>query len=81
MDQELRDQSREIDPCPKGETALTPSPSPKGGEGSKKKKNKREGWHHWVIGIVASRLVERYGAPVFIGSYEDAHEYHPDQLS
>ncbi|MDX2272872.1 MAG: single-stranded-DNA-specific exonuclease RecJ [Cyanobacteriota bacterium] len=25
-------------------------------------------WHHGVIGIVASRLVERYGAPVFIGS-------------
>ncbi len=34
---------------------------------------KRTGWHHGVIGIVASRLVERYGAPVFIGSYEDAH--------
>ena len=47
--------------------ALTPSPSP-AGEGSKTK-----GWHHGVIGIVASRLVERYGAPVFIGSYEDAH--------
>ena len=47
--------------------ALTRSPSPKGGEGSK------TGWHHGVIGIVASRLVERYGAPVFIGSYEDAH--------
>jgi single-stranded-DNA-specific exonuclease len=31
----------------------------------------REGWHHGVIGIVASRLVERYGAPVFIGTYED----------
>jgi single-stranded-DNA-specific exonuclease len=46
--------------------ALTPSPSPTG-EGSKM------GWHHGVIGIVASRLVERYGAPVFIGSYEDAH--------
>ncbi|MEI6330545.1 MAG: DHH family phosphoesterase [Pseudanabaena sp. ELA645] len=57
--------------------ALTSSPSPK--------KNKKlspsgdnflpptEGWHHGVIGIVASRLVERYGAPVFIGSYEDAH--------
>ena len=27
-------------------------------------------WHHGVIGIVASRLVERYGAPVFIGSIE-----------
>ncbi len=25
-------------------------------------------WHHGVIGIVASRLVERYGVPVFIGS-------------
>ncbi|PZV18965.1 MAG: single-stranded-DNA-specific exonuclease RecJ [Pseudanabaena sp.] len=35
---------------------------------------KGNGWHHGVIGIVASRLVERYGAPVFIGSYEDAHE-------
>ena len=33
-----------------------------------------EGWHHGVIGIVASRLVERYGAPVFIGSYEDSEE-------
>ena len=31
------------------------------------------GWHHGVIGIVASRLVERYGVPVFIGTYED-HE-------
>lgn len=30
-------------------------------------------WHHGVIGIVASRLVERYGVPVFIGTYEDAH--------
>ena len=29
-------------------------------------------WHHGVIGIVASRLVERYGLPVFIGTYEDA---------
>lgn len=28
-------------------------------------------WHHGVIGIVASRLVERYGVPVFIGSYEE----------
>ena len=35
---------------------------------------KVNGWHHGVIGIVASRLVERYGAPVFIGSYEDAHD-------
>jgi single-stranded-DNA-specific exonuclease len=30
-----------------------------------------EGWHHGVIGIVASRLVERYGVPVFIGTYEN----------
>jgi single-stranded-DNA-specific exonuclease len=27
-------------------------------------------WHHGVIGIVASRLVERYGVPVFIGTFE-----------
>ena len=32
------------------------------------------GWHHGVIGIVASRLVERYGVPVFIGTYEDREE-------
>ncbi|HEY9735983.1 MAG TPA: single-stranded-DNA-specific exonuclease RecJ [Trichocoleus sp.] len=32
------------------------------------------GWHHGVIGIVASRLVERYGVPVFIGTYEDADQ-------
>jgi single-stranded-DNA-specific exonuclease len=32
------------------------------------------GWHHGVIGIVASRLVERYGAPVFIGSLEAEHD-------
>lgn len=32
------------------------------------------GWHHGVIGIVASRLVERYGVPVFIGTFEDADE-------
>ena len=31
------------------------------------------GWHHGVIGIVASRLVERYGVPVFIGTNEDEH--------
>ena len=35
------------------------------------------GWHHGVIGIVASRLVERYGVPVFIGTYED-HELEKD---
>jgi single-stranded-DNA-specific exonuclease len=29
------------------------------------------GWHHGVIGIVASRLVERYGVPVFIATYEE----------
>ena len=31
----------------------------------------RSGWHHGVIGIVASRLVERYGVPVFIATPED----------
>ncbi|XHX79135.1 MAG: single-stranded-DNA-specific exonuclease RecJ [Stenomitos frigidus ULC029] len=34
------------------------------------------GWHHGVIGIVASRLVERYGVPVFIGTYEDEAQTH-----
>jgi len=33
-------------------------------------------WHHGVIGIVASRLVERYGVPVFIGTYEDEAQQH-----
>jgi len=33
-------------------------------------------WHHGVIGIVASRLVERYGVPVFIGTYEDEDHNH-----
>ncbi|MGG6296009.1 single-stranded-DNA-specific exonuclease RecJ [Leptolyngbya sp. AN02str] len=33
-------------------------------------------WHHGVIGIVASRLVERYGVPVFIGTYEDEAQTH-----
>lgn len=32
-------------------------------------------WHHGVIGIVASRLVERYGVPVFIGTYEDDQQH------
>ncbi|BBC23238.1 DHHA1 domain-containing protein [Pseudanabaena sp. ABRG5-3] len=64
-----------ITPSAEGKKALTPSPSPNEREGSKKKKSKREGWHHGVIGIVASRLVERYGAPVFIGSYEDADDH------
>jgi single-stranded-DNA-specific exonuclease len=31
----------------------------------------QSGWHHGVIGIVASRLVDRYGVPVFIGTYEE----------
>ncbi len=31
-------------------------------------------WHHGVIGIVASRLVERYGVPVFIATYEDENQ-------
>jgi single-stranded-DNA-specific exonuclease len=31
----------------------------------------KAGWHHGVIGIVASRLLERYGVPVFIGSEEE----------
>ncbi|HIK26803.1 MAG TPA: single-stranded-DNA-specific exonuclease RecJ [Oscillatoriaceae cyanobacterium M7585_C2015_266] len=31
-------------------------------------------WHHGVIGIVASRLVERYGVPVFIGTYENNNQ-------
>ncbi len=33
-------------------------------------------WHHGTIGIVASRLVERYGVPVFIGTYEDERQEH-----
>lgn len=37
------------------------------------------GWHHGVIGIVASRLVERYGVPVFIGTYEDHEEHEEDE--
>jgi single-stranded DNA-specific DHH superfamily exonuclease len=42
-------------------------------------------WHHGVIGIVASRLVERYGVPVFIGTIEtpegEASEAAAPQLS
>ena len=34
----------------------------------------KAGWHHGVIGIVASRLVERYGVPVFIGTYEEEEQ-------
>jgi len=30
-----------------------------------------EGWHHGVIGIVASKLVERYHKPVFVFSVEN----------
>ena len=33
-----------------------------------------ETWNHGVIGIVASRLVERYGVPVFIGTYEEENK-------
>jgi single-stranded-DNA-specific exonuclease len=29
------------------------------------------GWHHGVIGIVASRLVEKYHVPVFIGELDE----------
>ncbi|MEL6580541.1 MAG: DHH family phosphoesterase [Cyanobacteria bacterium J06621_12] len=38
------------------------------------------GWHHGVIGIVASRLVERYGVPVFIGTYEDHEEEEEEEV-
>ncbi len=30
-----------------------------------------KGWHHGVIGIVASRLLDRYGVPVFICTNEE----------
>jgi single-stranded-DNA-specific exonuclease len=33
-----------------------------------------ETWNHGVIGIVASRLVDRYGVPVFIGTYEEENK-------
>ncbi|MDG2991403.1 single-stranded-DNA-specific exonuclease RecJ [Candidatus Synechococcus calcipolaris G9] len=33
----------------------------------------KSGWHHGVIGIVASRLLERYGVPVFIATPEDGN--------
>lgn len=32
-----------------------------------------ENWHQGVVGIVASRLVERYGVPVFMVCMEDGH--------
>lgn len=31
----------------------------------------KEGWHHGVIGIVASRIVERFNLPVFIMAIEE----------
>lgn len=31
-----------------------------------------DGWHSGVIGIVASRLVERYGRPVFMVAFDEA---------
>jgi len=31
----------------------------------------REDWHHGIIGLVASRLVDRYGVPVFIATLEN----------
>ncbi len=31
-------------------------------------------WHHGVIGVVASRLVDKFGTPVFIGTYEDENQ-------
>ena len=30
-----------------------------------------EGWHHGVVGIVASKLVDRYHKPAFVFSVED----------
>ncbi len=30
----------------------------------------KEGWHHGVVGIVASRLVDKYHLPVFIGELD-----------
>ncbi len=30
-------------------------------------------WHHGVIGIVASRLKDRYGVPVFLATYEETN--------
>ncbi len=41
---------------------------------------KRTGWHHGVIGIVASRLLERYCVPVFIGSYEENKSTEADNV-
>jgi single-stranded-DNA-specific exonuclease len=41
----------------------------------------QKGWHHGVIGIVASRLVDRYGVPVFIGTYEEEEELTRDQIT
>jgi single-stranded-DNA-specific exonuclease len=33
-----------------------------------------KGWHHGVVGIVASRLVEKYSVPVFIGEWDEAEK-------
>jgi single-stranded-DNA-specific exonuclease len=41
----------------------------------------QKGWHHGVIGIVASRLVDRYGVPVFIGTYEEKEELTTDEIT
>jgi single-stranded-DNA-specific exonuclease RecJ len=30
----------------------------------------KEGWHHGVVGIVASRLVEKYHCPAFVGAID-----------
>ncbi len=30
-----------------------------------------EGWHHGVLGIIAARLLERYGKPALVLSYKD----------
>jgi single-stranded-DNA-specific exonuclease len=38
----------------------------------------KDDWHHGVIGIVASRLVDRYGMPVFIATYEHSAGENPE---
>ncbi|MBC6418313.1 MAG: single-stranded-DNA-specific exonuclease RecJ [Prochloron sp. SP5CPC1] len=66
----------------------TPNPLPGGGEGGGLPQQfldwyearvlvlVQPNWHHGVIGIVASRLKDRYGVPVFIGTYEDDEKQH-----